>query len=148
MLYVTSQVKNFIEAHGVATYPEEGCGLLLGAVDGDCIMVTAVHPAVNRWPVAEERPERFQIDAADMLQAELAAAAQGLDVVGVFHSHPDHPPVASPRDLAWAAWPGYAYLITEVRNGQPLQSRSWQLLPDRSGFIEEPVIISDNGPTR
>jgi proteasome lid subunit RPN8/RPN11 len=73
----------------------------------------------------------------------LAAMRQGLEVVGVFHSHPDCPPVASPRDLAWAAWPGYSYLITEVSHGRPATSRSWQLLPDRSGFYEEEIELGD-----
>jgi proteasome lid subunit RPN8/RPN11 len=68
---------------------------------------------------------------------EMEATMQDLDIIGVFHSHPDHPPVASPRDLAWAAWPGYSYLITEIRTGQPASSRSWQMLGDRSGFAEE-----------
>jgi proteasome lid subunit RPN8/RPN11 len=62
-------------------------------------------------------------------------------VIGVFHSHPDSPPVASPRDLAWAAFAGYSYLITEIRQGEPHNGRSWQLLPDRSGFVEEKVEI-------
>lgn len=128
-----------IEAHGAASYPHEGCGLLLGVqVDGDNV-VRALYPAENHWEVEEEKRERFLITAEAMLQAELAAMRQGLDIVGIFHSHPDHPPVASPRDLAWATWPGYSYLITEVRAGQPGASRSWQLAEDRSGFVEEPV---------
>jgi proteasome lid subunit RPN8/RPN11 len=48
----------------------------------------------------------------------MAALRRGLDIIGIYHSHPIHPPVASPRDLAWATWPGYSYLITEVRDGQ------------------------------
>jgi proteasome lid subunit RPN8/RPN11 len=64
--------------------------------------------------------------------------------VGIFHSHPDHPPVASARDLAWASWPGYSYLITQVVGGRPTDSRSWQLAPDRSGFIEEDIQTETN----
>jgi proteasome lid subunit RPN8/RPN11 len=63
----------------------------------------------------------------------------GLDVIGIFHSHPDDVPVASPRDLAWASWPGYSYLITQVLKGEPTFSRSWQLQADRSGFFEEEI---------
>jgi proteasome lid subunit RPN8/RPN11 len=113
--------------------------LLLGQVKNGDNVVEALFPVPNRWPVEAEKRQRFHIASEDMLQAELAAQAQGLDVVGVFHSHPDAAPIASPRDLAWAAWPGYSYLITEVRQRQPTHSRSWQLLEDRSGFIEEEI---------
>jgi proteasome lid subunit RPN8/RPN11 len=139
MLKIDSQLKEKIESHGISSYPFEGCGLLLGEqVNGDNV-VTFVFPVPNSWEIEAEKPERFLIAPQDMLQAELAAASQGLDIVGIFHSHPDHPPIASPRDVAWAAWSGHSYLITEIRQGQPKQSRSWQLLSDRSGFEEEKV---------
>ncbi|MFQ5434128.1 MAG: Mov34/MPN/PAD-1 family protein [Anaerolineae bacterium] len=143
MLVISKEIQTEIEAHGAAAYPYEGCGLLLGtAVNGDNV-VAAIQPMKNVWPDQEERRERFRIDPDDWARAEMAAMAQGLDVIGVFHSHPDHPPVASPRDLAWAAFPGYSYLITEIREGKPQHGRSWQLLPDRSGFVEEEVKIED-----
>jgi len=91
------------------------------------------------WPMEEEKPVRFLIDPRDWQQAELEAMMNGLDVLGVFHSHPDDAPVASPRDVAWASWPGYSYLITQVLEGRPTFSRSWQLKADRSGFNEEVI---------
>lgn len=144
MLKIDKRLKSAIETHGVASYPYEGCGLLLGRqVNGENggvdNVVTSLFPVANSWEVEEEKQERFRISPKDMLQAELAAASQGLDIVGIFHSHPDHPPIASPRDVEWAAWPGHSYLITEIRQGQPRQSRSWQLLNDRTGFEEEAV---------
>ena len=139
MLILTADLHAVIRAHGAASYPYEGCGLLLGeVVDGDNV-VRAARPLPNVWPVESEKPERFRIDPADWRDAELAAAAEGLDVVGVFHSHPDHPPVASPRDVAWAAFAGYSYLITQVVAGTAGLSRSWQLRSDRSGFAEEEI---------
>jgi proteasome lid subunit RPN8/RPN11 len=147
MLRLPFELSQQIAALAAASYPHEGCGLLLGVqVNGDNV-VHALVPVENRWEVEHERSERFLITAEAMLQAELAAMRQGLDIVGVFHSHPDHPPVASPRDLAWATWPGYSYLITEVRAGQPGASRSWQLAEDRNGFTEEPVrlILQEKG---
>jgi proteasome lid subunit RPN8/RPN11 len=143
MLKLTQTALKEIHAHGTAAYPYEGCGLLLGYSENGDNVATAVFPVANRWPVEEEKRERFQITGEDMLQAELAAMALALEVIGVFHSHPDCPPVASPRDLAWAAWSGYSYLITEVSNGEPQKNQSWQLLPDRSGFVEEEVGISN-----
>ncbi len=139
MLQLSAEMHEQIEAHGAATYPFEGCGLLLGRSSVDGNIVTAVRPLPNVWPDQEERRSRFRIDPADWRDVELQAMAADLDVVGIFHSHPDHPPVASPRDLAWAAWPGYSYLITHVMGGAAGHSRSWQLLPDRSGFVEEEI---------
>lgn len=141
MLELDAGLLAAINAHGAASYPNEGCGLLLGEVAADRAVVRSIFPVENRWHIAEEKRERFLISPQDMLQAELAAEDAGLEVIGVFHSHPDHEPVASPRDLAWAAWAGYSYLITAVRDGKPAESRSWQLLPDRSGFTEEPVAV-------
>jgi proteasome lid subunit RPN8/RPN11 len=143
MLIIPQAIKQEIQAHGVASYPYEGCGLLLGtAVDGNNI-VSAIRPTQNVWPVEAEKRERFRIDEQEWATAEMEAMRQGLDVVGVFHSHPDCPPVASPRDLNWAAFSGYSYLITEIRAGVPQDGRSWQLLPDRSGFVEEEVKVAE-----
>ena len=143
MLKLTQKLQDQIDAHGVASYPYEGCGVLLGWVENGENVTKAIFPVPNRWEVEEERRERFLISDEDMLRAELAAAEQEIDVIGIFHSHPDHPPVASPRDLAWAAWSGYSYLITEVWRRRPGKSRSWQLLEDRSGFVEEEVEVGD-----
>lgn len=157
MLTIPKEIQEQIQIHGVAAYPYEGCGLLLGtavsasswqavspssrqAVTNHNI-VAAIRPTQNVWLVEEEKRVRFRIDEQEWAQAELEAMRQELDIVGVFHSHPDSPPVASPRDLAWAAFAGYSYLITEIRQGVVGDGRSWQLLPDRSGFIEEKVEI-------
>lgn len=141
MLIIPTTIHDQIAAHGAASYPYEGCGLLLGLVEGGRIVVSDIRPLPNVWPVESERPERFRIAEDDWRDVELDAMSRGLDVVGIFHSHPDHPPVASPRDLAWASWPGFSYLITQITGGQAGTSRSWQLVADRTGFIEEAVSI-------
>ena len=141
MLKLTRQLQDQINSHGVTSYPYEGCGLLLGLVENGDNIASVIFPVPNSWNVEEEKRVRFLISEDDMLRAELAAMDQDLDVIGVFHSHPDHPAVASARDLAWAAWSGYSYLITEVREQKPGISRSWQLLEDRTGFVEEKVEI-------
>ena len=140
MLKLTKHLHDQIKVHGAAAYPYEGCGLLLGQVENGANVVVTIRPMANVWPVAEEKRVRFRIAEDDWRDAELAAMAEDLDVVGVFHSHPDSEPIASPRDLAWASWPGYSYIITEVRQGEPTHSRSWQLKKDRSGFLEEEVV--------
>lgn len=139
MLRLSLELHEAIKEHGVQSYPYEGCGLLLGQVEDGVNVVTAVRPMPNVWPNEAEKPERFRIAEDAWRDVEIEAMMDGFDVLGVFHSHPDHPPVASPRDLEWAAWPGYSYLITRIAAGVPDHSRSWQLLVDRSGFVEESI---------
>ncbi|VAW40989.1 hypothetical protein MNBD_CHLOROFLEXI01-1400 [hydrothermal vent metagenome] len=140
MLILTEEIHEAIKAHGEASYPFEGCGLLLGQAEAGNNSVTEIRPMRNVWPVEAEKPIRFSIDPDAWQQAEVAAMMAGLDVIGIFHSHPDDVPVASPRDLAWASWPGYSYLITQVLKGTPTYSQSWQLAADRSGFVEEDIV--------
>ncbi|MCP4415203.1 MAG: M67 family metallopeptidase [Chloroflexi bacterium] len=140
MLTLTKEIHEAIKVHGAASYPFEGCGLLLGQANGSHNTVTEIRPLANVWPVDAEKPVRFSIDPDAWQQVELEAMLAGLDVIGIFHSHPDDVPVASPRDLAWASWPGYSYLITQVLEGNPTFSQSWQLAADRSGFFEEEII--------
>ena len=85
------------------------------------------------------------VDPQDVLAVELEVMRDDLGVVGVFHSHPDHPPIASPRDLAWAGWDVYSYLITEITAAGAGASRSWRVLPERSGFVEEIIHTVDDG---
>jgi len=143
MLILNQIIEAEIAIRAVESYPFEGCGLLFGTVQNEDNVVRAIFPVPNVWDVEEERRVRFRIDDMDMVNAELEADEQGLDVIGIFHSHPDHPPVASLRDLAWATWTGYSYLITEVRGGEAFESKSWQLRSDRSGFNEEEIEYSD-----
>jgi len=139
MLKFSREIHEQIKAHGAASYPFEGCGLLLGQAENGDNIVTEIRPMENVWPQEEEKPIRFRIDPQAWQQVEMEAMMNGLDVIGIFHSHPDDVPVASPRDLAWASWPGYSYLITQVLKGKPTFSRSWQLQEDRSGFFEEEI---------
>jgi proteasome lid subunit RPN8/RPN11 len=147
MLKLTEPLHNQIKAHGAASYPFEGCGLLLGRVENGDNVVAAVRPLPNTWPVEAEKPVRFLIDPKAWQQVEMEAMMNELDVIGIFHSHPDDVPVASPRDLAWASWSGYSYLITQVLAGKPTFSRSWQLKEDRSGFEEEVIEEIGGGDT-
>jgi len=130
-----------IQDHGEASYPEEGAGLLLGEeIDGDR-RVVAILPLEN---IREDdaRHNRYLISAEDMLRGERAAARRGLSIVGIFHSHPDHPSFPSEYDREWAI-PWYSYLITSVQEGQAENSRSWRLTDDRTAFTEEQITIHD-----
>ncbi len=87
------------------------------------------------------RHNRYLITAADMLGSEKEAERRGQSIIGIYHSHPDHPNLPSEFDREWAI-PWYSYLITRVDNGQAVESKSWRLLDDRSGFSPEDIIIS------
>jgi proteasome lid subunit RPN8/RPN11 len=145
MLIIPAAIHEQIAAHGAASYPYEGCGLLLGTMENGRNVVSEVRPLPNVWPVESEKPERFAIHPDDWARVEFEATEAGLDVVGVFHSHPDHLPIASPRDLAWSAWrlDGYSFLITQVVAGGAGLSRSWRLSRDDDGFVEEALQIEE-----
>lgn len=139
MLTITASVLRELEAHLEAAYPNEGAGLLLGQTTPEDRQVRAVLTLENRWEGAEQY-HRFLLTPQDMLRGEQEAARQGLDVIGIFHSHPDHPAEPSGFDRDWAL-PWYSYLITTVAHGQAARSRAWQLQEDRSGYIEERLAV-------
>jgi len=115
-------------------YPDEGAGLMLG-VDAEPRRVEFVLTLSNtREP--EARRNRYLITPQDMLMGEVEAINRGLEVLGVFHSHPDHPNRPSEYDREHAL-PYFSYLITSVNQGKAEQSRSWRLSEDRSQFEEE-----------
>lgn len=127
-----------IHAHGEATYPEEGAGFLLGA-DGEEKTVTNILALPNAREDGA-RHNRYLIAPEDYLKAELEAERFGLSLVGVFHSHPDHPNEPSAFDRAWAQ-PHFSYVITSIEKGKARQSRSWLLKEDRSQFVEEQIHV-------
>lgn len=127
-----------IQENGERHYPEEGAGLLLGTVDQDTRRVTGLIHRANTFE-PESRHRRYAIDAREMIEAEDEAERLGVDIVGVFHSHPDHPARPSEFDLAWAM-PWYSYVITSVSRGKAVESRSWRLSEDRSAFVEEQLL--------
>jgi proteasome lid subunit RPN8/RPN11 len=128
-----------IHAHGESAYPEEGAGFLLGA-DGEPRRATGILPLANRFDESM-RSRRYLIAPEAYLEAEMTAERLGLTLIGVFHSHPDHPNRPSETDLEWAQ-PFFSYLITNVQAGRAMESRSWRLKEDRSGFAEELVAIN------
>lgn len=128
-----------MEAHLEAAYPNEGAGLLLGTADGAGKRVEAVLPLGNRWQ-GSEQTHRFLLGPQDLLRGEQEAARRGLDVIGIFHSHPDHPAEPSGFDREWAL-PWYSYVITTVRQGRTTQHRSWLLKDDRSDYDEEELRV-------
>ncbi len=139
MLTINSEILRALEAHLEAAYPNEGAGLLLGRAVNGGKQVEAILPLANRWDGAEQY-HRFLLTPQDMLLGEQAAAKRGLDVIGIFHSHPDHPAEPSGFDRDWA-WPWYSYIITTVADRRATVSRSWLLKENRSGYDEENIEV-------
>lgn len=138
MLRLPEAVLAQIHAYGEEAYPEEGAGFLLGA-DGVERAVQAIFPLSNsREDTA--RHNRYLISPGDYLKAEMEAERLGLSLIGVFHSHPDHPDRPSEFDREWAQ-PFFSYVITSVQLGTAVASRSWRLVNDRSQFVEEEIQI-------
>jgi len=122
--------------HARATYPDECCGALIGRAGrapADDRRVVAAFPLENE--AVDGRHRRFVISGRQHLACERLAAQLGLDVVGFYHSHPDHPPVPSFVDRA-LGWPWYCFLIAEVGRDEVGPIRAWMLPDDRSEFSE------------
>jgi len=144
-----------IRHHGARDYPSECCGVMLGKADGEVKQVTEIVPLKNLRhdpdraqellplddPGRETDKNRFLIDPLDQIRVEKDARARKLDVLGYYHSHPDHParPSIYDRDHAW---PWYSYVIISVEQGVPKDFTSWVLTDDRSVFQAEQVETS------
>lgn len=118
-------------------YPEEICGVLIGR-DGEGQAREVVRSLAVANARSTERARRYLIDAGALLAAERAAAAEDLEIIGFYHSHPDHPALPSEFDREHS-WPYYTYLIVSVRTGRAEEARAWRLSDDRSGFMEEDI---------
>jgi proteasome lid subunit RPN8/RPN11 len=140
-LYIPTEIIEQIQRHGENAYPEEGAGLLLGRVEGEIKAVTAILPLSNTREDGA-RHNRYLLTAQDYLYGEQEAVRLGLDVLGVFHSHPDHPNRPSEFDREWAM-PWFSYVITSVNSGKSAGSRSWLLSEDRQTFNEESIILNN-----
>jgi proteasome lid subunit RPN8/RPN11 len=138
-LLVSQDVLERIHDHGASSYPEEGAGLMLGRDGNGQREVVEILPLTNARE-DEARHNRYLIIPQDMLMGEREAMRLGLDIVGIFHSHPDHSNNPSEFDREWAL-PWFSYLITSVQGGEPSGSRSWRLAEDRQSFYEEVVSI-------
>jgi len=147
-----------IHRHAEETYPEECCGLLLGTLQSNpkTWIVSEVWSVQNAWTeeLAESynlpqasivdphsRRDRYWIDPQDLLNAQRYGRDRQVNLIGVYHSHPDHParPSECDRQLAWT---GYIYLIASLQNGHVCDTSSWAL-DDHHRFQPAPIIIQD-----
>jgi proteasome lid subunit RPN8/RPN11 len=135
VLSIPNDLIERIAEHVQTAYPEEGAGFLLGG-DGEVKDIFALPNARED----EARHNRYLITPEDYMKAEMKAAELGVDLIGVFHSHPDCPNVPSEYDREWAQ-PFFSYVITRVDEGRAVSHRSWKLAEDRSKYDEEELAI-------
>lgn len=121
------------ERHARATYPEECCGFLFGRRNNGVTDVILAERVNNLK--AENRQRRYLITPERFMEAEESADRTGNELIGVYHSHPDHPAIPSQFDLDHAL-PEFLYLITSVSGKTETDSRWWELSPDRGAFKE------------
>jgi len=165
-LKIEASALEALRRHADEGYPLEICGFLVGAALDDGRSVREAWPVRNAW---EDDPElrrklfaareeaggeasadaweaadegrRFLVSPQDILSSMKRARQAGMDLIGVYHSHPNHPPLPSDFDRD-AAWPDWSYVIVSVRDGKTADTRSWVLVEDGSRFDEEEIQVS------
>jgi proteasome lid subunit RPN8/RPN11 len=139
-LLLSNQLYQELRAHGEETYPHECCGILLGKSDGDQIQVSALTRAGNTR--TDSAHNRYNIAPQELIRAQREGRKSGLDIVGFYHSHPDHPAQWSTTDFAEAHWFGCAYVITAIAQGRAEITNSFLLTgtsEDDKAFIQQPI---------
>ncbi|MDB9345838.1 M67 family metallopeptidase [Nodularia spumigena CS-586/05] len=134
-------------SHAQSTYPEECCGIILGYLGREGKTVMEIMPTENAWnSQADDFPDedtvqttrkRYAISPQVMLQAQKAAGDRGLNIIGIYHSHPDNSATPSECDRLYA-WAEYSYIIVSVQNGKAATVKSW-ILDDHHQFQPESI---------
>jgi len=139
---IRNEVIGKIKAEAQAAYPYECCGFLLGPA-GNCEKPRTIMAiqAVPNEREGEAAHRRFSIEPRAFLAAERKAEEKGWDVIGIYHSHPDHPAKPSAYDLEQAL-PWYTYVIVSVQKGAAGEPTAWLLEADRGAFAQEDIGIT------
>jgi len=126
VLRVSQQIYDAIRQHGEETYPHECCGVLLGRMDDDGTrVVTSIARAGNTR--TDSPQNRYNIDPKELVRIQREGRQRGEDIIGFYHSHPDHPAQWSQTDLAEAHWFSCSYVITSVEKGKAVLTNSFEL---------------------
>lgn len=141
MITIPASLLRQIYDHTEASYPHECCGLMIGTLqdDGANKVVHAFRTCKN---LNQERArDRYDMDPLDMLRVEREFENSAWEIVGIYHSHPDHPSRPSQTDTD-RAFPIYSYVIVSVRNGTVASAQSWALNEEEKKFYEEPLVTT------
>jgi len=125
MLRIARTQFDEIRRHSEETYPHECCGVLLGQMDQETRVVTSVARCGNTR--SDSPHNRYHIDPRELIRLQREGRERGEDIVGFYHSHPDHPARWSPTDLSEAHWIGCSYVITSVEGGKAADTNSFEL---------------------
>ncbi len=142
MLRIAKSTWEALRQHGEETYPHECCGTMLGAIGGDgTITVTSIVRCGNTR--TDSPKNRYNIDPRELMNIQRDALKAGVDIVGFYHSHPDHPAQWSQTDLAEAHWTGCSYVITSVDLGHANITNSFRLVgaDDNRHFEGEEIVV-------
>ena len=142
-LHIPQPLYDELRAHGEETYPHECCGILLGKSTDDALTVHELIRAGNTR--TDSAHNRYNIAPEELIAAQRHARKSGLDIVGFYHSHPDHPAQYSPTDFAEAHWLGCAYVITAIEQGRAALTNSFLLTgttEDDKAFTNQPIEIT------
>ncbi len=138
-LKVKKEVYDAIIEHARESYPHECCGLLVGTGGSDKKVLKSYRTQNTN---KERAADRYEIDPRDFLRIEKEAAGEGLSVIGIYHSHPDHPSRPSVFDRE-RGWPELSYIIVSVNGGGSTKLTSWSFANDDEPFGEEEVVVVD-----
>ncbi|MEQ8385025.1 MAG: M67 family metallopeptidase [Coleofasciculus sp. A1-SPW-01] len=148
-----------MQTHAENTYPEECCGLLLGHIKGEVKTLVEIIPTKNAWDTqaaeafqgvngsprqSGTKRNQFSIAPEVMLKVQKLSRDRELDIIGIYHSHPDHPAIPSEFDRA-IAWQRYSYIIISVQQGIASDLRSWTLDPHHQFQPEEIITVKEPG---
>jgi len=136
-IHIQPTVFNEIKNHLEASFPYEGCGFLFGEEKGSRV-ITKMVPALNNKTGDQRR--RFEISPLDYMKAERLALTEGLTLLGIYHSHPNHPAIPSEHDRI-QAMPYFSYLILSIQEGNFAKATSWRLKEEEQVFEEEQLTI-------
>jgi proteasome lid subunit RPN8/RPN11 len=137
-LILTLELEKQIRRHGEETYPFECCGIFGGRRERTKNIVSELYQ-VNNSREESAKHNRFLMTPKDVFLAEKQFRKNGLEMLGFYHSHPDHPAKPSGFDLDHASWPTYSYAIVAVEKGLSQALTSWALSEDRSAFVPEEI---------
>jgi proteasome lid subunit RPN8/RPN11 len=138
MIRLSKKIVDEIEYHGEQTYPEECCGMLLGFSDHDIHSIESVIPIDNSQ--GDNRKRRFLITPEQYRQAEQLADKWKMELLGFYHSHPDHPAAPSAFDTDHAL-PWFSYIIVSVGHGKAAAMTAWLLNEERTQFKERKIMV-------
>jgi len=138
MLKLLPEHEKTIRAEGESAYPNECCGVLIGVIDNSGVKIVEYTEAISNAREDDEQYHRFLITPEDMMQAERKARERKQDVIGFYHSHPDHRALPSDYDKDHAL-PFYSYVIVSVKKGSSEELTSWELTADRKQFESEKI---------